>query len=76
MSTEQESIRKRTILPRSFFSLRQWELLGTGLFNLLVFSIIIIYLFPIVYMVASSFMRPIPAKAWRTPKPKSYTLAR
>ncbi len=63
MSTTQESIpwdsipgRKRLTLPRSYLSLHSWELLGTGLFNLMVFGLLFIYLFPMVYMVASSFM--------------------
>jgi len=59
MSTQQESIKKRAILPRNYLSLRNWEVLGTGLFNLLVFSLLFIYLFPILYMVASSFMETV-----------------
>jgi multiple sugar transport system permease protein len=57
MTTEQESFKKRSILPRTYLSLRQWELIGTGLFNLIVFSLLIIYLFPMVYMVSTSFMK-------------------
>lgn len=36
--------------------LNHWEMLGTGLFNLLVFSLLFIYLFPTLYMVSTSFM--------------------
>lgn len=44
------------LVPRNYLSLRRWEMLGTAVFNLLVFTLLIIYLFPIVYMIATSFM--------------------
>jgi multiple sugar transport system permease protein len=37
-------------------SLGRWESLGTGLVNLLVISFLVVYLFPTLYMLASSFM--------------------
>jgi multiple sugar transport system permease protein len=43
-------------IPRSYLSLKRWESLGTGLFNLLVFSVLGIYLFPILFMVFTAFM--------------------
>ncbi len=42
--------------PQTYLPLRVWDSFGAGLFNLLVFSLLIIYLFPIVYMVSTSFM--------------------
>ncbi|MCO5204645.1 MAG: carbohydrate ABC transporter permease [Anaerolineae bacterium] len=51
-----QSKRRHPLTPSSYLSLRRWESLGTGLFNLLVFSLLIVYLFPIVYMIATSFM--------------------
>jgi multiple sugar transport system permease protein len=40
-------------------SLGRWEALGTGLVNLLVFSFLVVYLFPTLYMLATSFMESI-----------------
>jgi len=41
--------------PQNFLSLQLWEMLGTGLFNLLVLSMLFIYLFPVLFMVATAF---------------------
>ena len=51
--------RRNWLAPRNYFSVQRWELFGTGLFNLLVFSILFIYLFPTLYMVAASFMESV-----------------
>jgi multiple sugar transport system permease protein len=51
-----QSKRRNPLIPATYLSLRRWESLGTGLFNLFVFSLLIIYLFPMVYMIATSFM--------------------
>lgn len=42
--------------PQTYISLRRWELLGTMLLNLLVFTLLIAYLFPLLYIVATAFM--------------------
>lgn len=48
--------RQRWLTPHNYLSLQLWEAIGTGLFNLFVIGLLIIYLFPMVYMVATSFM--------------------
>lgn len=42
--------------PRSYLSLKGWESLGTGLFNLFVYFLLAVYLFPILFMVFTAFM--------------------
>ncbi len=42
--------------PRRMLSLSTWEKLGTTLVNALVIGMLVIYLFPMVYMVATSLM--------------------
>ena len=44
------------LVPRHYLRVRQWETLGTALLNLLIFSLLFIYLFPTLYMVATAFM--------------------
>jgi multiple sugar transport system permease protein len=44
------------LLPQTYISLRKWELFGTGLFNLFVFTLLIVYLFPMIYMISTSIM--------------------
>jgi len=55
MQTSLPSARKWPA-PQKFLSLRSWEAIGTGLFNLFVFGLLAIYLFPILYMVFTAFM--------------------
>lgn len=43
-------------LPQTYLAVRQWELLGTAVFNLFVFSLLALYLFPMLYMLTTSFM--------------------
>lgn len=45
--------------PHSLVKLRHWEKLGTILFNLFVVALLIVYLFPILYMVSTSFMESV-----------------
>lgn len=49
--------RGRFFVPQRYLAVRQWELLGTAVFNLLVFSLLALYLFPMVYMLTTSFMQ-------------------
>ncbi len=44
------------LAPRTYLPLRAWDGLGTTLFNLFVYGLLLAYLFPIVYMVSTSFM--------------------
>lgn len=55
MQARTKSIR-RLGAPHTYISLRSWESLGTGLFNLLVFGLLGVYLFPIVFMIFTAFM--------------------
>ena len=59
MSTQEVSTSSRIMVPRTYLSLRNWEFLGTGLFNLLVYSLLFLYLFPIIFMVSASFMESV-----------------
>ena len=45
---------RRSLLPRAYVSLRTWEMVGTAVFNLFVFTLLIVYLFPIVYMTGAA----------------------
>jgi multiple sugar transport system permease protein len=47
---------RRLGAPHPYISLKTWESFGTGLFNLLVFGLLGVYLFPIVFMVFTAFM--------------------
>mgnify|MGYP001331374911 CR=1 FL=1 len=46
-------------VPRNYMSLRLWEVVGTAVFNLFVFTLLLVYLFPMVYMTATAFMESI-----------------
>ena len=46
-------------VPRQYMSLRLWEVVGTAVFNLFVFTLLLVYLFPMVYMTATAFMESI-----------------
>lgn len=45
------------LTPHRYIPLRAWDGLGTTLINLLVLILLVIYLFPISYMVATAFMQ-------------------
>jgi len=47
---------RRWLTPHTYIHLQRWEIIGTGLLNLLVFSILFVYLFPSLYMIATAFM--------------------
>jgi multiple sugar transport system permease protein len=42
--------------PHNYLSLKLWETIGTALFNLFIFLMIFVYLFPMLFMVATSLM--------------------
>lgn len=44
------------LVPQTYFSLGSWNKLGTLLLNILVFALLFVYLFPLLYMVATAFM--------------------
>jgi len=44
------------LAPQRYISLQTWERFGTGLLNLLVYGLLFVYLFPILYIVATSLM--------------------
>jgi multiple sugar transport system permease protein len=48
--------KKKWYTPRLFIPLVIWEALGSGLLNVLVFVLIIMYLFPVLFMVSTSLM--------------------
>lgn len=50
------STRYNWFTPRRYINLHRWEAFGTGLVNLLIFSLLFVYLFPTLYMVSVSFM--------------------
>ena len=47
---------RRWLTPQTYIHLQRWEIIGTGLLNLLIFSILFVYLFPSLYMIATAFM--------------------
>jgi multiple sugar transport system permease protein len=47
---------RRWLTPHTYINLQRWEIIGTGLLNLLIFSILFVYLFPSLYMIATAFM--------------------
>ena len=48
--------RQKWFAPHNYLSLRLWEVVGTGLFNLFILLMLFIYLFPMLFMVATSVM--------------------
>lgn len=44
------------LTPHNYLSLKLWETMGTALFNLFIFLMLFVYLFPMVFMVATSLM--------------------
>jgi multiple sugar transport system permease protein len=48
--------RQKWLTPHNYLSLQLWEVIGTGLLNLFIIGLLFIYLFPMVYMVATSLM--------------------
>ncbi|HNB54961.1 MAG TPA: hypothetical protein PK530_23630, partial [Anaerolineales bacterium] len=51
------SPKRKWLTPQAYLPLPLWERLGTSGFNLLILLLLIVYLFPITYMVATAFMR-------------------
>jgi multiple sugar transport system permease protein len=49
-------IKRNWLEPHNYLSLKLWETLGSGLFNLFIFLMLFVYLFPMVFMVATSLM--------------------
>jgi len=49
-------LRRRWLAPRAYMPLRVWDGLGSLLLNLLALGLLVIYLLPIVYMIATSVM--------------------
>lgn len=56
MDSEQPS--PALLAPQRFVSLKRWEQLGTLLLNFLVFGLLALYLFPVLFMISTSFMEP------------------
>lgn len=42
--------------PSHYVNLRHWEVFGTAVFNVFVFTLLLVYLFPIMYMVTTAIM--------------------
>jgi multiple sugar transport system permease protein len=51
-----KNLKQNWMTPQFFLPLALWEKIGTGLLNIVVFSMLVIYLFPILYMIATAFM--------------------
>ena len=47
---------RRMLTPSGYISLRAWDSLGTGLLRLVVFALLIVYLFPILFMIVTAFV--------------------
>ncbi len=48
--------KQKWFTPHNYLSLQLWESLGAGLLNLFIFGLLFVYLFPMVFMVATSLM--------------------
>lgn len=62
-------ILRQPLLPSSYMSLRLWNFLGSALLNLFVFSLLVMYLFPIAYMGVTALQETqpsfsLPAPLW------------
>jgi multiple sugar transport system permease protein len=55
----QHALQRNWLAPRNYLSLRSWDSLGAILLHLLVFSLLILYLFPITFMIATAFMESV-----------------
>ena len=51
-----EPVQRKWLAPHTYLSVQRWETIGTGLLNLLVFSLLLAYLFPTLYMISTAFM--------------------
>jgi multiple sugar transport system permease protein len=49
-------VQRNWLAPRAYLPLRAWDILGTSLYNLMVFALLGLYLFPLLYMVSTAFM--------------------
>jgi len=59
--------RRNWLAPQAYLSLHHWEAIGTGLLNLLVFSLLLVYLFPTLYMVSTAFMEGVQLRSRHAP---------
>ena len=48
-------LRQRWYAPSGYLSLRVWDSFGSGLLNLMVIGLLVVYLFPILFMVITAF---------------------
>lgn len=56
MSSSQKSPRN-WLIPQTYLSLSNWEKLGSMLLNIFVYSLLVVYLFPVFFMISTAFMR-------------------
>lgn len=47
------------LAPHTYIKLKHWESMGTAVFNLFVFFLLVVYLFPMLYMLSTAFMESI-----------------
>lgn len=52
-------VQRNRLAPHTYLSVQRWETIGTGLLNLLVFSLLFAYLFPTLYMISTAFMESV-----------------
>ncbi|MBN1668881.1 MAG: carbohydrate ABC transporter permease [Anaerolineales bacterium] len=55
---DQDQSSKVWLAPQRFISLARWEQLGSFLLNFLVICLLVLYLFPVLFMVSTAFMEP------------------
>ncbi len=55
MSSVRKTHRNR-LTPQAYLSLENWEKTGTLLMNVLVYSLLFVYLFPVFFMISTAFM--------------------
>ena len=48
--------RRKWLAPRNYLSMRTWDILGSGMLNLLAVTFLVAYLFPIGFMISTAFM--------------------
>ncbi len=56
MSAQIQTTETTRKTPSHFFGISSWERLGTVLYNVFIIFLLVIYFFPILYMVSTSFM--------------------
>ena len=55
--SSQPLTKRNWLAPQAYLPLWLWERFGSGAFNLLIIFLLIVYLFPIAYMISTAFMR-------------------